>query len=83
MMAVSFKIVIVLVALAAFSLGYIALDKPVDNTISTQTEDRLDSEAGTTGYQRFTEAWSLLPVIATIAGISYLLKESVFQSGRY
>jgi hypothetical protein len=77
-MATSWHIVVVLVALAVFGVGYTILDDAVAGQIQPAVDDQADSQAAQTADARITELWGLLPVFATLAGVLYLLKQAVF-----
>ena len=73
-MAVSWRIVITVVALAVFSFIYISLDPTIVDVIDPMAEDHATSDAAQTNHSRMAELWRLLPVFATIAACAYLIR---------
>ena len=80
-MAVSWRIVITVVALAVFSFIYISLDPVIIDVIDPMAADHAESAPAQTNYSRVSEMWRLAPVFATIAAAAFLLREALWVRG--
>lgn len=80
-MAISWRIVITVVALAVFSFIYISLDPVIVDVIDPMAQDQATSEPAQTNYSRVSELWRVLPVFATIAACAYLIREALWVRG--
>lgn len=82
-MATSFKIVVLLIALALFAFVYgVALDPHVEGDLKPLAQEQTDTTDSQTFYDRLTEMWDLAPVFVSIAGVAWLIKQTVVGAPR-
>lgn len=80
--AVSWRLIVFLLALVLFGFLYgVVLDPVVQDTMDPIAEENADSPPAQTNYERTKEMWSLAPVVVTIAGGAYLIRESIWVRG--
>lgn len=82
-MAVSFRIVVFLVALGVFGFGYVALGDMLVPAVEPIAANQTNTTASQTFLDRQREMWRLLPVFfGGIACTAWLLRETVQFGGR-
>lgn len=80
-MAVSFRIIVFLVALAVFGGAYAIIDKPVDDPVDPQADSLSDSQPAQNYLSIVREVWRLLPFFTAIACCGWLVKEAIYVRG--
>jgi len=78
-MAVSWRIVVFLLALITFGFMYGVLAEATD-TMEPEVVDGLDSEESNQGYEYFTRGWLFAPVFVFVAAGAWLIKQGVVVS---
>lgn len=77
-MAVSFRIVVLLIALAAFGFAFIVIDAPVQNELSPLANDHSDSQPAQNFLGILEGWWTNLALFVTIAAGAWGIKEAVY-----
>lgn len=80
-MAVSFRVVVFLVALGVFGFAYAVVDAPASGEVDAAADQQSDSEPARAFLGIIREIWSLLPVFAALAAGGWLIKESIYVRG--
>lgn len=78
-MAVSWRIVIFLLALVVFGFMYGVMSEAT-STMEPEVVGDLDSPDANTGYEYFQRGWTFAPVFVFVAAGAWMLKQAVVVS---